>query len=169
MKRLHFCRTLWAGFCSSLLVPAGCGMTAEELQGRIQKVMRTQPGERMMASPDKTAKQYPCSPQLGIILVVEEVEAVPVAIRPGEEVNHHLEYAMCNPDPSRPVVGRIIRTLLFRGTPIFRDITPYEFKPGTWAVDAFIRVPASAESGVYTIKTVLRGGQKPCKESAVLR
>lgn len=136
-------------------------MTAEELKDRIRlTITRPQPGERMVASPDKTAQQYPCSPQLGVILTVEKVEAVPVAIMSGEEVNHHLQYAMCNPRPSQPVVGRITRTLLFRGTPLFRDITLYEFKPGTWTVDAFIRVPAGAESGVYAIETVLEGGPK---------
>jgi hypothetical protein len=95
-----------------------------------------------------------------VILTVEKVEAVPVAIMSGEEVNHHLQYALCNPDPSLTVAGRITRTLMFRGTPIFRDITPYEFKPGTWVVNAFIRVPAGAESGVYAIETVLEAGSK---------
>ncbi len=135
-------------------------MTAEELQSQIVKAFRTQPGEKMVASPDKTREQYPCSPRLGVILAVENVEAVPVAILPGEEINHHLRYALCNPDLSSPVAGRITRTLLFRGATIFRDITPYEFKPGIWEVDAFIRVPAGAESGVYSIETVLEGGPK---------
>jgi hypothetical protein len=160
MKQLHFQGMFWAVFSFSFLGLGGCGMTAEELQGRIRNITPPPPGERMVASPDKTARQYPCSPQLGVILMVEKVEAVPVALMPGEEVNHHLQYAMCNPDPSRPVMGKIIRTLLFRGTPVLRDITPYEFKAGIWAVDAFIRIPASAESGVYAIETVLQGGPK---------
>lgn len=135
-------------------------MSPTELRDEILKRMRTQAGEKMVASPDTTARHYPCTPQLGFTLTIEDVETVPETARSGEEVNHHLRYALCHPDPSRTVAGRIIRTLLFRGTPLSQDVTPYEFKPGTWEIDAFLRVPADAKSGVYGIQTVLEAGVK---------
>jgi hypothetical protein len=135
-------------------------MSPTELRDEILKRTRTQPGEKMVASPDATARHYPCTPQLGFTLMIEEVEAVPEIAQPGEEVNHHLRYALCHPDPSRTVAGKIVRTLLFRGAPLSQDVTPYEFKPGTWEIDAFLRVPTDAESGVYSIQTILEAGVK---------
>ena len=160
MKRLPPHGQFWVSLFSCLQFVAGCALSARELRDEILKRTRTQAGEKMVASPDQTARQYPCTPQLGFTLAVEEVEAVPETARPGEEVNHHLRYALCNPDPSRTIAGRIVRILLFRGAPLSRDITPYEFKPGTWEIDVFIRVPLDADSGVYGIQTVLEAGPK---------
>ena len=35
------------------------------------------------------------------------------------------------------------------GKTLLKEDTPYEFKPGKWAVDAFIVVPSGVEPGSY--------------------
>lgn len=158
---------LIAAVIISSSVLAGCGATAnkvQELQQKITKSMRD-PGEKMVQSPEKTSSTYSCLPYKRNMLALEEASVIPEMIAPGDEVNQRVRYAMCPYKPSGTIRGKIIRTILFKGTTAFQDVTDYEFKPGTWTVDAFIDVPSQAQDGVYAMEVVLVHGQETIRRS----
>jgi hypothetical protein len=44
----------------------------------------------------------------------------------------------------------------FEGKQLLRDVTEaYEFKPGMWAVGAFITIPPNAKSGAYALDVTM--------------
>jgi len=150
-----------------LLILSGCTATATKIQDIQQRAIKSMrdPGEKLVSSPEKTAETYSCKAHTRSRLFLEHVEVIPNRVSPGDEVNQRIRYAFCPSTPSGMAKGQIIRTVLFRGEAMFQDVTNYEFKPGTWAVDAFIVIPGDAQSGVYAIDVVLRYGRETIRRS----
>ncbi len=127
--------------------------SVEDIFWDVKKQMR-KPGEKLVTHPDRVWRQYRCSNRKLPFIQIESNELLPPRLTAGEELNHHLVYVMCPARPAQVVGGQLNRTLYFRGRPLFTDRTPgFEFKPGRWAVDAFITVSPKAQTGVYSLET----------------
>lgn len=158
---------LYLTLVAFLLILSGCPTmttTIQEVHQRFVKSIR-QPGERMVASPDDTTKKYSCLPYRGTKFLLEEIEVIPSRVSPGEEINHRIRYAFCPNKPSGIALGRIARTVLFKGEQVFMDVINYEFKPGTWTVDAFISIPKNAPKGVYAVELTITHDNQSIRNS----
>jgi hypothetical protein len=112
------------------------------------------PGENMEKTPEETLQYYPsCTEQSAPPLF--ETEIYPFRVYAGKEINHRIRYSTCLTASSAPHTGQIMRTVYFEGQTVFRDQTKYDFKPGTWTVDAFIRVSEHAKPGNYSVDTAI--------------
>ncbi|MGQ0793228.1 MAG: hypothetical protein ACT4NX_03975 [Deltaproteobacteria bacterium] len=149
------------------LILAGCSQTTTAIKDIQQKALISirKPGEKMSSSPEDTAKRYACAFGRQNRLIVEEVDAVPDRISAGDEINQRIRYAFCPAKPSGTERGRITRSILYRGQTVFEDTGVYEFKPGTWTVDAFIEVPTQAKSGVYAVEVSISYSQDNIRRS----
>src|SRR5262245_48044819 len=96
------------------------------------------PRDRLVLSPSQTQTKYGCSAYTQVMLRLEETWVLPEAVTPGNEVTHRIRYAFCPSIPSGTFKGSILRTVLFKGKKLLQTSTDYEFKPGTWIVDAFV-------------------------------
>lgn len=151
MRGKKYC--LFLSSLISVLICAGCA-TVKDLHQQLVKSVRT-PGEKMVISPEDTLRYNPCSDQKRDALVLFEAEVIPGRLSPGKEINHRIRYATCLAASSEAQKGEIIRAVYYKNHTVFRDRTKYEFKPGTWTVDAFIMVPDDAAPGTYTVDTTV--------------
>ncbi len=145
---------LYLALFISALILDGCITKIQEFQQKFFKSLR-QPGENMVASPEDISKIYSCSQYKQTMLFLEDGEVIPKWVFPGEDINHRIRYALCPYIPSGTLKGQIIRTILFKGEAMFKDVTNYEFKPGAWTVDVFIDIPYNAQAGVYAVDVIL--------------
>ncbi len=139
------------------MIFAGCATVRDIHESFVESLRK--PGETMQKSPADTAQYFSCSIEKQSMPVLFETEVIPYNVKPGKEINNRISYAFC-PAPSAPkYAGEIIRTVKYKNHVIFRDKTAYDFKPGTWTVDASINVPDTAVPGEYIVETaiVLKG------------
>jgi hypothetical protein len=114
-------------------------------------------GDFMMLTLKQTQRKYACSPspQQGAFHLVD-IQVIPERVKPGEEVNHIIQYALCSSSNSATMKGRITRIVYFQGKEVARDHTQdYEFKPGSWAFGRLLGVPKNAKNGAYAIHTTV--------------
>ncbi len=141
------------------------GESLQSFQWGIQKSMR-KPGEKMLYHPDKAWDRYKCDGKTLPMLQIDEMEVLPPRLYAGEELNHHLIYAMCPEKPSQVIRGKLTRSISYKSEVIFQDVTrDFEFKPGKWSIDAFITIPAEAEPGVYSLEAKLTGTKQNFSKS----
>ena len=134
------------GFIALLLPLNGCTTVASTRKE----------GDTMVYGPEKTQEQYSCASAKRVILQLEEVQILPEVVPSEKEINHRIRYALC-PYPRTEILGGdIVRVVRFNQRGVFRDAAFYQFKPGTWIVDAFIGIPKGARSSTYTIGTAMK-------------
>lgn len=125
--------------------------------GSVRRSLRD-PGVRFRAFPEEVAEEYGCAKKPLPFFQIEKVELVPSRLRPGEEFNHRLVYALCPATPTGVVAGTLHTRILFRGRAIVDERDPgYELRPGRWVVDAFVKVPPSAALGIYAMELDFEG------------
>ncbi len=125
----------------------------------LKKSLR-EPGEKLLAHPDKVWQEYACAQQKLPFIKIIKYEILPPKLYPGEELNQHFEYVFCPAKPAQVLSGTLYRRIYFKGHIIFEDKTPeFELKPGKWAVDAFIRVPPEAKPGVYFLEVFFKASK----------
>jgi hypothetical protein len=141
--------------CVCLILFLSSCAEVQTLHQGVLKSMRS-PGEVMEASPEDTSQTYleSCKYQGRYDPVYIEAEVIPIQIPDGDEVNHRIRYAICKSSRMN-MNGEIIRKVYHGGTAVFQDRTRYEFKQGTWIVDAFIKVPKNAPAGKYEVDTII--------------
>jgi hypothetical protein len=151
------------------LTVMGCSTTThvKQMSQTVIASMRKS-GEKMVRTPEKTQEQYSCVPYGRRVFQLEEVQVLPDTVASGREVNQRIRYAFCPATPSETLRGRIIRTVLFKGVEMFRDVADHEFKPGTWTVDVFIGIPKEAQSGTYALDVVVKYSKQTIKETRSL-
>jgi hypothetical protein len=130
-----------------LLLVSGCA----SFLGTVQKSLRS-PGERFQAFPEEVWQEYDCDNRELPYFRIEKVQLVPRKLRAGDEFNHRIVYALCPAAPTAVVSGTLHTRILFRGRAVVSERDRYEFKPGRWVVDAFVRVPEQAERGIYSME-----------------
>jgi hypothetical protein len=110
----------------------------------------------MVSAPEKTQGQYSCTTAKRVVFHIEDVQILPEVVSSGQEINHRVRYALC-PFPRGEIVGGdIVRVVRLNQQELFRDVDIYQFKPGTWIVDALIGIPKEAQGGTYTIETIMK-------------
>lgn len=86
-----------------------------------------------------------------------EQELNPDSVLAGEKFTHHLIYTVCDSDPENVIEGTLYRKI-YRGSQLLHsEPKPFVLKPGRWAVNALIEVPAKSKPGSYTLKTEFIG------------
>lgn len=135
--------------------------TTSKISELSQKFVRSlrDPGERQVLSPVQTAGNYECSRYKPYRLFIEKLEIVPSTVNKGDEFNQRVQYALCS-STNKNIQGTVKRVLRYKGSVIFSDRENYEYKPGTWAVDVFIEVPADASKGQYDFELTMYYGYK---------
>jgi hypothetical protein len=149
-----------------LLLFAGCASTApvQRMYQTLAASMR-KPGEKMVRTLEETQKEYSCAAYRKPVFKLEEVQVLPEIVTRGKEINQRLRYAFCPSTPAETLRGNVRRTVHSNGKVIFSDTASYEFKPGTWIIDAFIGVPEQARNGVYGADVVLQWKNQRLKGS----
>ncbi len=150
---------VWA--CAMLALASGCaGVVAEA-----RKSLRA-PGEQLRELPEAVAAEYDCADKVLPHLEIEGSELLPERLRPGEELNHRLIYALCPTEPTEVVRGNLETRIRHKGEAFVIDrITGYELKPGRWVIDAFIELPTDAETGVYALEVAFQSPELSFEES----
>jgi hypothetical protein len=134
-----------AVLAAALLFASGCAGT----RWAVLKHFRT-PGEEIRDFPEVVWEEYDCALQRRPFFVVEKNELLPARVEAGGDFNHRLVYAMCPPERTEVVSGRLVTRIRFKGRPIVRqNEARWEIKPGRWVVDTSVELPESAEPGVY--------------------
>ncbi len=115
-------------------------------------LMGREPGPKLMTFPGEVADEYTCSKRNLPFFKIEETVLTPHKIKPGNKLNHRFIYVMCPSRASGVIPGTLYTRIRFRGETIYTNVTNHELQPGRWAVDATIRLPKSAASGIYAIE-----------------
>lgn len=132
----------------SLTAVVGCA----GFVGKLERALRS-PGEKLETLPSDVWSEYNCAEQKLPFFRLEETELVPQRVMAGEDVNHHMVYALCPTEPTAVIEGTLQTRILFKGKPLVRDSDgAYDIKPGRWVVDTFIQIPPQAETGIYSIE-----------------
>src|SRR5262245_19799182 len=132
----------------ALLTAPGCLFMRHTLDKPFRK-----PGERLWTFPDKVWSEYGCDRKELPFFEIERLELSPRRLHAGEEFGNRFVYVLC-PDRLTGVVTGLFQTrILHRGKVIVEDRKPnYDLKPGRWVIDTFVRLPQSAETGVYAME-----------------
>jgi hypothetical protein len=139
-----------AGLVALLIGAVGC--TTPVWVGKIRRAVR-EPGQELVDLPEKVERQYDCQEKRLPFFRLEKSELSPIRVRPGEEFNHRMVYAMCPENPTEVIEGTLVTRIRFKGEPILTEtLEAFEIKPGRWIVDAFIAIPETAEVGVYALE-----------------
>jgi serine/threonine protein kinase len=118
------------------------------------------PGEKLLNTYQDVSQGKECKDVRGIKVIENGV--VPSVVEKGEKINHRIIYLVCQPTS---IKGSIVRMVKKDGKALLKDDTPYEFKPGKWAVDAFIVVPSGVESGSYVFESLIDAEDKKFSNS----
>jgi len=120
--------------------------------GKVKRALRS-PGEELATLPTDVWSEYNCDEQKLPFFRLEQTELVPQRVVAGEDVNHHMVYALCPTEPTAVIEGTLQTRILFKGKPLVRDSDgQYDIKPGRWVVDTFIQIPPQAETGIYSVE-----------------
>lgn len=136
--------------CGAALMLSSCA--SSQFLGNARRAFRD-PGERLVALPQEIADEYDCATRPLPHFQLERNEVNPLRVRAGAEFNHRIVYALCPTSPTAVVPGKFTTRIVFKGRDLVVDTIPgFEIKPGRWIVDAFVRLPESAEVGVYALE-----------------
>ena len=131
---------------------AGCDTApVRKLEDAIQDLQfknRTR-GEQQRGDATVVAREMGCTARSGPQVRLDTHEVLPSRPTAGREINHRLVYSACGIGAG--VTGTLTRKVSHRGRELFEDSERFTLRPGRWAVDAFIGVPAQAQPGVYRI------------------
>lgn len=135
---------------TSIALLLACGCTGVVAGAR--KSLRA-PGEQLRDLPEAVAAEYHCATKVLPHIEIEGSELLPERVEPGQELNHRLIYALCPTGPTEVVRGHLETRIRHKGEAfVIERIDDYELKPGRWVIDAFIALPADAETGVYALE-----------------
>ncbi len=118
-----------------------------------------EPGEHMWTFPDKVWAEYECDRKELPFFEIERLELRPRRLRAGDEFGHRFVYVLCPDRLTGVVTGQFQTRILHRGQVLVEDRKPkYDLKPGRWVIDTFVRLPQSAEAGVYAMEFAFQSG-----------
>jgi hypothetical protein len=115
-----------------------------------------QVGSQQVQDGPSVWKEYRCGTKTLPFIVLERNEIPLSIVQPGEGFRQSFVYALCPADPSKSVEVTLNRTILAKGRVVLRDtVKHFELKPGRWAVNALVNVPAQAKPGAYELQLSL--------------
>jgi hypothetical protein len=141
-----------------LALAAALALGCAQPLGQLRRLLR-EPGERLAAFPEAVAEEYDCGGRALPFFRLERSELNPPRVRAGGEFNHRRVYALCPRGATEVVRGTLVTRIRFEGRPIVTErLADFELKPGRWIVDAFVKLPARAEPGVYALEVRFESG-----------
>jgi len=147
--------TLFAAACQS---PAPPKVETPAIKPAAAKPETDQIGEHMIADAAQLLTENQCQEAKSAPLAnFEDQRLIPAAVVAGEKFTHHLVYAVCDADPAHVIEGTLYRKIFLKGRLLHSEPVPFLLKPGRWAVNALIEVPAKSKPGAYTLKTEFIG------------
>ncbi len=114
----------------------------------------------------QTIAAYPAyAPAQGEMLQMERSEILPATVRPGENAEASVQYALLGTGPGVQVSEQ--RTLM-RGDRLVAEVSTHSFTrdDGTWVSTQPFRVPTNLQPGPYTIVTSVRTAQSSISSQA---
>lgn len=144
----HHQIALGIALCLGLVTWGGCATGGQQ---RAMTGDTDKPGEQLVASYEKTAAKYQC--QGTPVLVVEKAELQPSKIAPGQQLVSRIVYASCY---RTSLKGKIIRKVIHNGETVIALPEDIEYRPGTWALTAYIAIPPRADPGGYSLETKMQ-------------
>jgi hypothetical protein len=139
--------------------PCGALLAADDLEAVLKrKAAQMTPagrgrGNKLLKMTAETIQAEDCAiKQLPFFrLVASEVH--PEQIRPGGSFNHRFAYALCPRAPGETARATLTKRISYAGAVVLSDAeASYLLRPGTWADDDVIEVPANAPKGRYTVE-----------------
>ncbi len=115
---------------------------------------------------EQTIAAYPTYvPTQGEMLQMERSEILPATVRPGENAEASVQYALLGTGPGLQVSEQ--RSLM-RGDKLIAEVSTHNFTrdDGTWVSTQPFRVPTNLQPGPYTIITSVRTAQSSISSSA---
>lgn len=103
----------------------------------------------------ETEAAYNYQPTQGEMLTLERAEVLPMSVRPGEQIEGTIQYALLGAGPGVQVGEQ--RTLML-GDRVVADISTQNFtrEDGTWVSAQPFRLPGNTQPGNYTLVTTVR-------------
>ena len=100
------------------------------------------------------------TPQQGRMVRLEQAEAVPTAVKPGDTVNLAARYTVLTPRPGERVPVREMRVVRHGSEIVANPSAEFTRENGTYTSALPITLPANAEAGTYEVTTtVISGGE----------
>jgi hypothetical protein len=110
-------------------------------------------GNKLLKMTADTVRDEGCRTRTLPFLRIVGSEVRPTRVAPGATVSHRLTYALCPASPGVAVIAILTKRILSSGRVIVDEPNPsYRLRPGTWADDDQIEIPASAPAGRYTME-----------------
>lgn len=100
---------------------------------------------------DETSRVYNYSPAEGNLINIEEASAVPQTVRPGDEVNLRMTYAVLTPDRAGETQVTEIREIRHNGELVGRPSVTVARTDGTYTSTIPLRLPPNADPGTYQV------------------
>jgi outer membrane lipoprotein SlyB len=104
---------------------------------------------------EQTAKNYSYKESQGTVLRIESLKATPATVRPGENVDLKMTYAVLHDSPSTKVAVTEIREITYKGDLVGRPEVKVEHSDGTYTTTVPLQLPSSAEKGTYKVRAMV--------------
>ena len=120
---------------------------------------------RRMRTKAETEATYNYVPAQGEMLTLERSEVLPATLRPGEEAEASIQYALLGTGTGVQVSEQ--RSLM-QGDRMIADVSTHNFNrdDGTWVSAQPIRLPSNLQPGQYTIVTTVRTARSAISSQA---
>ncbi len=145
-------RSFWLVAVLTLL--AGCGgvpvkQKAEDLVQGVMVKTRSK-GEKQLANTATVSQELACGRSGAAAARMESSTVLPERPKAGRELAHRVVLAACPLAPEW-MTGTLTRRVTQQGRTLFEDSEPFTLKPGRWAIDVFVGIPAQAQPGPYRL------------------
>ena len=133
---------------------AGCSTApvlrkAEDLVQGVMVKVRTK-GEKQLADGTAVSQELACGKPGAAPARLEDSSVLPERPKAGRELAHRIVVAACPLAPDL-MTGTLTRRVTRQGRTLFEDSEPFTMKPGRWAIDVFVGIPAQAQPGPYRL------------------
>jgi hypothetical protein len=139
---------------------SSCASSSSFVERTFQKTMCDihKSGVSQIEDTTKTMKEYGCVYGKKMNFFFLESSLTPNLIIGGNDLCHHVAYALCPISPSETYSAEIKRYVLFKGKTEVIFSSRKELDPGTWEIEVKIPIPKDAKAGVYAVRTVFQIG-----------
>jgi hypothetical protein len=100
---------------------------------------------------EETSRMYNYTPAEGSLLNIEQVSNVPQIVRPGENVDLNMTYAVLTPERAGTSQITEIRTIRHNGQLVGRPTVTVSRSNGTFTSTIPLQLPPDAAPGTYTV------------------
>ncbi len=127
-------------------------------------------GQKLLARLAATQSVEDCGNRDLPFFRVLESNVEPGRLAPGDRFSHRLVYALCPAEPAAQLTATVTREVRGSAGVVLADKADgLRLRPGTWASDEELAVPANTDPGAYTVTTtVLFGGSAWTEQTDLL-